>query len=125
MPTTRTKGGREIETLRRQYLEALDSLNPKYHQVRQALDDAAAALTQVRDHVERGGLVSDFADTLDPKSLRAPLATSLDELERARHHVQRILFRLLEAEGQRKSDIARSWGISRQLVSRMIHEPDN
>jgi hypothetical protein len=124
MPTTRNDGGREIEALRRQYLEGLDSLKTKYHQARQALDDAAAALIQVRDHIEEGGLVSDFADILDPKSIRAPISTSLDELERTRHHVQRLLFRILEAEGQRKSDIARSWGISRQLVSRMIHEPD-
>jgi hypothetical protein len=124
MPTTRSDGGREIEALRRQYLEGLDSLKTKYHQVRQALDDAAAALAQVRDHIEQGGLVSDFAVVLDPKSLRASMSTSLDELERTRHHVQRLLFRILEAEGQRKSDIARSWGISRQLVSRIIHEPD-
>jgi len=125
MTTSPSNDERDIEALRREYLDALDTLFTNSHHVHHALDNAAAALTNVRDHIERGGLVSDLAHIIDPKSVRKSLTTSLDELERTRHHAQRVLFRILEAEGQRKTAIARTWGISRQLVSRMIHEPDS
>lgn len=115
----------DVDELRRRYLQTLDTLQAKGIQVRDALDEASAVLDFVREHVERGGEISDFAGTVDPKSLRASLSSSLDDLERARHRSQRVLFQILEAEGRSKSDIARVFGISRQLVSRMLHEPDD
>jgi hypothetical protein len=123
-PRAESAAAPELEALRGQYLAALDLVDIAHDHVRHALDDAAAALTIVRGHVEDGGLVSDFAGLIDPKSLRGSLSRSLAELERSRHNAQRLLFRILQAEGKRKSDIARIWGISRQLVSRMVNEPD-
>jgi len=114
----------ELDSLRRRYLDALVNLGEANGHVRQALDDAAGALHTVRDHVEAGGRISDFTNSITPAPLRASLSSALDDLERARHHAQRLLFRILEAEGTTKSDIARAWGISRQLVSRLINEPD-
>ncbi len=61
---------------------------------------------------------------IDPQSLRASLSDALAELERTRHAAQRLLFLLLQAEGQTLADIGRALGISRQLVSRMVNEPD-
>ena len=48
----------------------------------------------------------------------------MTELERTRHDAQRLLFQLLHSEGQTMADIGRTWGISRQLVSRLVNEPD-
>ena len=110
--------------LRCEYLATLDALSVAHDQVRQVLDDATTALAAVRTHLEQGRMISDLPDLLEPKTVRTSLSRSLDELERARHRSQRALFRMLEAEGQRKSDIARICGVSRQLVSRIIHEPD-
>jgi DNA-directed RNA polymerase sigma subunit (sigma70/sigma32) len=61
---------------------------------------------------------------MEPQLLRANLADALAELERCRHDVQRLLFQILHSEGQTLADIGRSFGISRQLVSRLVNEPD-
>jgi hypothetical protein len=126
MTTTRPDVTNEVEldVIRRQYLDTLDTLNVISKQVHQALNDAAAALTLVREHIEHGGMASDFTNLIQPQPLRASLSTSLDNLERARHRAQRLLFKILRDEGKTMSDIARAWGISRQLVSRLINEAD-
>ena len=56
--------------------------------------------------------------------MRASLSDALADLERGRHETQRLLFQLLQAEGQTLADIGRTYGISRQLVSRLVNEPD-
>jgi hypothetical protein len=115
----------EVARLRKAYLEeVLPALNDASERVHQALDDAARALMVVRDHLLAGGQVSDFESFIDPKPLRASLSASLGDLEHVRHLGQRTLFRLLQAEGKSISDIARMWGISRQLASRILHEAD-
>ncbi|MET0420452.1 MAG: helix-turn-helix domain-containing protein [Acidimicrobiia bacterium] len=117
-------GTATIRRLRREYLRALEILGASRDQLHEALAAGASTLSIVRDHVVQDGDVSDFADLFDPAALRASLSTALVEFERARHRSQRLLFQLLRAEGMSASDIARRWGISRQLVSRMINESD-
>ena len=70
----------------------------------------------------RGGRLSDLEHIIDPRLLRASVSDGIVELERTRHEAQRLLFLLLQAEGQTMTTIGRVWGISRQLVSRLIHE---
>jgi len=113
----------DLDLLRRELLDELETLGTKAAHVHQALDDAAAAFNAVRAHVNTGGSFSDLARHVDPKALRSTLSTSLDELERTRHQMQRLLFKVIHAEGMTMSDIARAWGISRQLVSRLLNEP--
>ena len=114
-----------LAPLREQFLEALETLGEASRGVHQALDDAAAAFIVVREHVEQAGNVSDFTGVIQPIPLRAALTSSLNDLEKARHRVRRLLFRLLYTEGKSMSEIARMWGISRQLVSRLLNEPDD
>ncbi len=66
----------------------------------------------------------ELENVLEPQSLRSSLSDTLAELERTRHDAQRLLFQLLHQEGQTMADIGRMWGISRQLVSRLVNEPD-
>ena len=66
--------------------------------------------------------LSDLEHIVEPGLLRAAVSTAIIELERARHDAQRLLFLLLQAEGQSMTGIARTWGISRQLVSRLVNE---
>src|SRR5262245_735442 len=115
---------REIETLRRRFLGDLEVLSESAVRVHRSLDEAGVALTMVRDHVREHGNISDFVDRINPILLRSELSGSLADLERARHTMQRHLFLLLVAEGRSMSDIARAWGISRQLVSRLVNEPE-
>ncbi|HEY7107006.1 MAG TPA: helix-turn-helix domain-containing protein [Acidimicrobiia bacterium] len=113
----------DADAIRAEYLDVLETLGDAADAVRAALDGAEAALTTVRDHLREGGMASDFVDVLQPRALRSALSEALDDLERRRHRMQRLLFRLLFAEGMSMSDIGRGWGVSRQLVSRLINEP--
>jgi DNA invertase Pin-like site-specific DNA recombinase len=129
MATPRAKAAGAPETLdlavlRRDYLASLTVLNAAAERVHQALDGAAAGLRVLRDHLQQDGRASDFTSVIEPIPLRGALSSSLTDLERARHRSQRMLFRLLQAEGTSISDIGRAWGISRQLVSRLINETD-
>jgi DNA-directed RNA polymerase specialized sigma24 family protein len=53
---------------------------------------------------------------------RAAVNAALAEMQQARHRSQRSLFLLAADEGFSLAEIARTWGISRQLVSRMTKE---
>jgi DNA-directed RNA polymerase specialized sigma24 family protein len=126
-PTTRAEAStdEDLARLRQEYIDvALPALRDVTQRVHEALDEAAGALSVVRDHLRSGGRVSDFASLIDPIPLRAGVSATLNEFEHVRHEAQRAMFRLLRAEGMSISDIARMWGISRQLVSRMLHESD-
>jgi DNA invertase Pin-like site-specific DNA recombinase len=114
----------DLESTRAQYFSSLDASGEALAALRKALNEGESALQTVRAHMERHGKASDFFDVMQPAPLRANLSGALTDFERARHRSQRLLFRLLWAEGTSMSDIARAWGISRQLVSRLINEPD-
>jgi DNA-directed RNA polymerase specialized sigma24 family protein len=53
---------------------------------------------------------------------RAKVNACLADMQQARHRSQRSLFLLAVDEGFSLAEIARTWGISRQLVSRMTKE---
>ncbi len=114
----------DLDTTRDQYFDALDALGEALAALRTALNDGESVLLTVRAHIEQNGKASDFVDVIQPAPLRTSLSTALTDFERSRHRSQRLLFRLLWAEGTSMSDIGRAWGVSRQLVSRLINEPD-
>jgi DNA-directed RNA polymerase specialized sigma subunit len=123
MPTTQRETRWDLAELHAEYLAALERLGIASQQLRDALTDSHASLLVVREQAEAQGRISDLVAMIDPKPLRVSLASALTELERARHASQKVLFRILFVEGTSMSDIARHWGISRQLVSRLINEP--
>jgi hypothetical protein len=102
----------------------MDVLTAASEHLAEALARAAEARDVVRRHLANGGPVSDIRTFLDPEPLRSSLSHAITELERARHETQRLLFRLLHSEGRTMTDIGKTWGISRQLVSRLINEPE-
>jgi hypothetical protein len=89
-----------------------------------ALEDARHGRDVAREIVQSGRPLVDLEQEIDPSPMRATLAEALAELERSRHEAQRLLFQLLHAEGQTLADIGRTYGISRQLVSRLVNEPE-
>jgi DNA-directed RNA polymerase specialized sigma subunit len=110
------------EEQRARYLAAMEAVAEASDRMIDALRDAQHARGIVREHMARGGRLSDLEHIIDPRLLRASVSAGLVELERTRHEAQRLLFQLLQAEGQTMTTIGRVWGISRQLVSRLIHE---
>jgi len=114
----------DAEQLREDYIEHLTTIETAYGALRDALDRGTGAMRVVAEHVHRGGRASDFKGLIEPGPLRANLSTAMTDFERARHRGQQLFFRLLISEGMTMADIARAWGISRQLVSRLVNEPD-
>jgi DNA-directed RNA polymerase sigma subunit (sigma70/sigma32) len=114
----------DIEGLRTRYLAAIDAVQDAAQHTITALQAAQAARGVARDVVLQGRPISELEDVIEPQPMRATLSDALAELERTRHDAQRLLFQLLQAEGQTLADIGRMWGISRQLVSRLVNEPD-
>ena len=118
-----TASERTLRSLRRRYLASLDLLETASQELEQHLDEATAARSVVRRHLREGGDVGAFEQVVEP-GLRTTLSNALDNFERARHNAQRQLFLLMHVEGFSMSAIGEMWGISRQLVSRLINEPD-
>jgi hypothetical protein len=52
---------------------------------------------------------------------RDVLVAHLDRFETARHRMRVACFRVSIDDGLTIADVARLWGVSRQLVSRMLH----
>jgi hypothetical protein len=120
--TASTPPDDDIEALRGELVQSLAALRISADNLHHALNEGAAAYLAVRAHLLNGGRVSDLEQFIEPAPLRAGLSGALDEFERRRHENQRTMFRLLRAEGWTPAHIARLWGISRQLVSRLINE---
>ena len=108
--------------LREELLQSLKELGEASQRLHEALNAGAGSFSVVRTLVEEGRGIRNLAEMIDPVPLRAALAESMQRLERARHDTQRAMFQLLRSEGMTNADIARMWGISRQLVSRMVNE---
>jgi hypothetical protein len=113
-----------VDRLRERYLNALDEVQGAGDRTMEVLVAVREARQVTRDHIERRRPMIELENVIDPQSLRASLGNVLAEFERARHKAQRLLFQLMHAEGNTLADIGRSFGISRQLVSRMVNEPD-
>jgi CRP-like cAMP-binding protein len=111
------------EALREELLQSLKELGEASQRVHEALNAGAGTFSLVRSLLHEGRPVRELVDMIDPVPLRAAVADSMVRLERARHDTQRILFQVLRSEGMTNADIARMWGISRQLVSRLVNEP--
>jgi DNA-directed RNA polymerase sigma subunit (sigma70/sigma32) len=110
--------------LRTRYLAAVDAVEAASERTIAVLVASQEVRDLARANVAAGRPMTDLEHMIEPHSLRASVSDALTELERTRHHAQRLLFQLLHAEGQTMADIGRTWGISRQLVSRLVNEPD-
>lgn len=124
MPTEPLQPADDVDDLRARYLEALDTVQLTGDRAMEVLVAVRASRQLTHEHVERGRPVIELENVIDPQSMRSSLAESLAEFERARHDAQRLLFQLMHAEGNTLADIGRAFGISRQLVSRLVNEPD-
>jgi DNA-directed RNA polymerase specialized sigma24 family protein len=113
-----------IESLRARYLVALEVVQRSADRTIAALVDAREAREVARRHALQGRPMAELGDVIEPQALRASLGDALADLERTRHDAQRLLFQLMHAEGLTLADIGRAYGISRQLVSRLVNEPD-
>jgi len=114
----------ELERLRAEYLESVDCYERAASAMRDAMNEADQALAAVRTHVETGSPLTEVLPAIRPAAIRDRLSTAANDLERSRHAAQRLVFSMLVAEGLTMAEVGRTFGVSRSLVSRMIHEDD-
>ena len=72
--------------------------------------------------LNREQTVSEGMRGLDMPGVRLGLTEAISRLESARLEARRHLFRAMVDEGLSIGDVARTWGISRQLASRILRE---
>ena len=108
------------EALRRQALDDLDALIEVAAETRQGLRQYQSVLEKNRRRLARGGRASEMPTIYDVRAVRTTITDRLDRLERARNASRCSLWRLQVSEGTTLTEIARVWGLSRQLVSRAL-----
>lgn len=75
-------------------------------------------LSEVRDDHEMSGVLPAIhADTW-----RSAITDAIRDFEAARHRVRLLLVAIEIEEGRSIGEVARSWGVSRQLASRWVQE---
>ena len=136
------RAGRDDGVVARNWDQATDERTPSKHmlhtdqqqvslagaleQLAQAMDNAMAILAKDREEalatiqeLHAGRSVVEIAEQRNMAEVRQRLTTALNELEIARGHARNEIFQALQREGQSIGQIARLWGISRQLASRL------
>jgi DNA-directed RNA polymerase sigma subunit (sigma70/sigma32) len=114
----------DVEQLRARYVATLDMIERASDRTIAALEAARKMREVGREVMQQGRPLVNLERVMEPQPLRAELSSALAELERTRHESQRLLFQILHAEGRTLAEIGRAYGISRQLVSRLVNEPD-
>jgi hypothetical protein len=114
----------DVEQLRARYVATLDMIERASDRTIAALEAARKMREVGREVMQQGRPLVNLERVMEPQPLRAELSNALAELERTRHESQRLLFQILHAEGRTLAEIGRAYGISRQLVSRLVNEPD-
>lgn len=110
--------------MRVQAVADLDEFMLAAAEARRDLRSVQSAVEKTRRHLAKGSRAADLTALFDIPDLRLTLTNRLDRLERARMACRRSLWRMQLAEGTTIADIARAWGLSRQLVSRALASSD-
>ena len=108
--------------LRRDVIDGLRELEAASSSLRSSLLLLEERVQRARHHLVGGGPVADLPRVAHVMEQRAKVNACLADMQQARHRSQRSLFLLAVDEGFSLAEIARTWGISRQLVSRMTKE---
>ena len=107
---------------RAQALAGLREFQQEAATLRTALRRYELVLGRVCRTVEQGAPLHEVMRKIGVSDLRADLVERLERFEDARHRMRVACFRMSLTEGLSIGDIARLWGISRQLASRLVNE---
>jgi transposase-like protein len=122
--TQRAPSSAQLQGLRQDAIRELEDLEAAIVRTRNQLRFMENVLRRVRKSLESGRPASEVARTADAAEARLATSKVIREVQAARHRAQRAQFKLAAAEGSTMAEIARRWGVSRQLVSRMVKEPN-
>jgi hypothetical protein len=103
-------------------VQAVQDLIAAVAAARAEMRRAEQALRRVVGRIENGETVESLIVLRPPAEKRKAFLESLEEVHRTRHTVRRKVFTLAQQRGVTVADLARAWGISRQLASRYLKE---
>jgi hypothetical protein len=107
---------------RAQALEGLREFAQEAATLRSSLRCYERAMERVCRQVEREVPLHEAMGQIGVGEVRADLVERLTRFEEARHRMRTACFRVSLTEGLSIGGIARLWGISRQLASRLVNE---
>lgn len=110
---------------REQALAGLRDFQREAATLRTALRRYEVVLGRVCRQVEHGAPLHEVMRKIGVSDLRADLVERLERFEEKRHRMRVACFRMSVTEGLSIGEIARVWGISRQLASRLVNENAN
>jgi hypothetical protein len=119
-PPAGSPGARSANLARRRVLLTIRELDAATDEANNLLAHAMRRTLGVGQQIERGASVLEVTYSTGMSEQRTMLNEAILRIEGARHQFHRSMFLLAAAEGNTKAEIARAWGVSRQLVSRMV-----
>jgi hypothetical protein len=111
-----------MATTRNATLTALDGVIQASMAARQALRQSETFLRRLRRRLEKGSSLVEALAGLDIADERQSTFDRLTALEHARRDARRAIIALGLSEGLSLGQMARQWGVSRQLVTRLAKE---
>jgi hypothetical protein len=112
-----------IAARRREVVTAMREVGASSRDLKNMFEQLVSGIDGSIERIERGGSsILEVAETIGLADYREALNAGAARVRRARHDVQRAMFLLATAEGFSLAEIARTWRVSRQLVSRMTKE---
>ena len=108
-----------MATTKNATLTALDGVIQASIAARQALRQSETILRRLRRRLERGSSIAEGFAGLDISDHRQATFDGLTALEQARREARRAIIAVGLSEGLSLGQMARQWGVSRQLVTRL------
>jgi hypothetical protein len=123
-PATKSKSASQpqLDALRADVVRSLSELEEAIVLTRTQLKVMETLMRRARKMMETGRGANDVARVAHAAQARANTSKIIRDVQAARHRAQQAQFKMAAAEGATMAQIARNWGVSRQLVSRMVKE---
>ncbi len=113
----------QMQILRDEAIRSIGEMEEAILATRNQLKVMETVMRRGRKMLESGRGASEVASVNHAAEARAATSEIIRRVQGARHRAQQAQFKLAAAEGATMAEIARGWGVSRQLVSRMVKEP--
>jgi hypothetical protein len=120
---TKSVSATQMNLLRDEAIRTMREMEDAIVRTRNQLKTMELLMRRARKMLESGRAAGDVALANNAAQGRAATSQIIREVQAARHRAQQAQFKLAAAEGRTMAEIARAWGVSRQLVSRMVKEP--
>jgi hypothetical protein len=115
-----SRGGRA--DLLRECLDALDDLEVAEAVLRAQMLRLQSTIRESRRFLLAGGLSTGLPELTNVTQHRAANDEALRGFEAARLRSQHAFYRLGAEDGMSAAELGRTWGVSRQLVSRVLNQ---